>query len=248
MVRTFLAFLFLITAVALFFVKTQPYFGDISSLKVDRQKYEEALASSREVQTLKDALLSQYNAIPQTDIERLNKLLPSSLDSGGLIAMVENRALTRGLLLKNIDVDEEPQLTDSSLVLGTPALPYKTVNLSFSVSGRYASALAFFADLGQSLRLVDMNTIRFASGPVDSYQFNVTAKTYYAVSSASGSAAAAAAAEGDQEILAMLAKLQSVKIDSEFFASDIFKSLVDFVPILELPQEYGRSNPFAPVK
>jgi Tfp pilus assembly protein PilO len=248
MARTFLTLLFLITAVALFFVKTQPYFDDISGLKADKQKYEEALASSRELQTLKNGLLSQYNAIPQEDIERLNKLLPSRPDSGSLIAMAENRALSRGLLLRNMDAREEPQPSGSSALLGMPLPPYKIINLSFSVSGPYASALAFFSDLGQSLRLVDMNAVGFTSGPVDNYQFDITAKTYYAVPSVPSLASGAGSAEGGQEILTMLTKLRAIKIDSEFFKGNIFKSLVDFVPVLEMPQEYGRPNPFAPLK
>jgi len=249
MARLSFTILFLAIAVALFFTETQPYFNDISALRVEKNKYEEALANSRELQTLKSNLLSQYNAIPQEDVERLNKLLPPVSDSGSLIVMIENMAKARGLLLKKVDVKEEGQSTGSSAVLGAASFsPYKTVNLSFTISGPYASVLNFFADLGKSLRLVDMNAIGFSSAPSDSYEYNISAKTYL-VSSASLVAPNATPGEDEniQEILSMLTKLRNIKIDSEFFNSDVFKSLFDFTPTLQLPQQYGRPNPFAPL-
>jgi len=249
MARTLMTILFLIMAVALFFMLTKPYLDDISNLKAEKQKYDEALADSRELKTLKDKLLSQYNTIPPEDIERLNKLLPSEADSGDLLAMIENKARGQGLLLKNVNIKEEAQTTDTSTTFGkTPSL-YKTVGLSFSVTGPYASVLAFFADLEKSLRLIDMKAIGFSSGSTDNYQYEITAQTYYAIPpSASVVTLGATSSESTQEIVEILTKLRSIKIDSEFFQSDIFKSLVDFIPTLEIPQQYGRINPFAPIK
>lgn len=244
MIRTVLIFLFLIAAVALFFLVTRPYLDDINNLKVDKQNYDEALAHSRELETLRDQLLSQYNAVPLESVERLNKMLPLNIDSGGLIGMAEGRALAHGLLLKKMELKEE--LTDSPTVLGTSRYPYKAVALTFSVSGPYASVVAFFADLEQSLRLIDVNAVGFSSGLTDNYEFSITAKTYYVAPSSSDAISAETA--GGQEILAILAKLKNVRIDQEFFNSDIFKSLVDFVPVLEIPEDYGRTNPFAPIR
>lgn len=249
MARTLITLLFLIMAVAIFFVLTQPYLGDINNLKADKQKYDEALVNSRELQALRDKLLSKYNAISSEDIDRLNRLLPSDADSGDLLAMAENMAKGHGLLLKNMNIKEGPQSADTSATLGKPPPPYKTVTLSFSVSGPYASVLAFFADLSKSLRLVDMSAIGFSSSPTDNYQYEITARTYYAVPpSVPVAALGAASDEKIQEIVAMLAKLRSIAIDPEFFQSDVFKSLVDFIPSLGIPQQYGRLNPFAPVK
>jgi Tfp pilus assembly protein PilO len=249
MARILITLLFLIAAVAIFFTLTKPYLNDINNLKADKQKYDEALVNSRELQTLRDKLLSKYNAILPEDIDRLNKMLPSDADSGDLLAMIENKARGRGLLLKSVNIKEELQSTDASATLGKPPPPYKTVSLSFSVTGPYASVLAFFADLEKSLRLIDMKAVGFSSSPTDNYQYEITAQTYYAVPSpASVAASAPTNGESTQEIVAMLKKLRSIVIDSEFFNSDVFKSLVDFVPALEIPQQYGRPNPFAPIK
>lgn len=249
MARTFLTLLFLITAVTLFFLQTKSYFGDINVLRAEKQKYEEVLANSRELQSLRDELLSRYNAIPQEDINKLNKILPFKADTGSLIVMIENRVKAHGLLLKRIDVGEGKQSTtaDPSAILGVPPPLYKSMNLSFSISGPYASVLALFKDLEKSLRLIDINIIGFSSAPLDTYEFNITAKTYVA-SSIPDQISEGKEKEDIQQILDMLNRLRNIKIDSEFFNSDIFKSFIDFTPTLVPPTEYGRLNPFAPLE
>lgn len=245
----------------IYFIQVQPYFGDIGALKIKKQEYDEALANSRELQTLKDKLLSQYNEISQNDIEKLRKLLPSYIhpeDPVILAIMIDNIVKTRGLLLKNIDIGAVRESDNNTVVLGDPALPYKTVDLSFSVAGPYPTLLTLLADLEKSLELIDVKAIGFSSAaPTDIYEFSIGAKTYVTTSAsifapAFVSAEAGTAGEGTEkginEILAMLMKIRSIKIDSDFFESDVFKSLVDFVPILEMPKEYGRPNPFAPLE
>lgn len=246
--RVIISFLFLATAVVLFFVKTQPYLNDIKTLQLEKQEYGDALASSRELQTLRDKLLSQYNAISQDDRDRLNKLLPLQIDSSNLIVMFEEIVKAHGLLLKKVDVKESKQQSaNSSVVLGAVSSPYKTINLTISVSGPYASILALFSDLDKSLRLVDVENISFSAATTDTYEFSITARTYSApMADASLAAVNVGENENTRDVLSMLAKLKKIEIDLDFFNNEIFKNLVDFTCTLELPKEYGRTNPFAP--
>ncbi len=248
MLRFFLIILFLITAIVIFFTQTQPYYNDIKTLLAERDEYQVALADSRELQTLRDQLLSQYNTIPQNDFDRLGKLLPSSIDSGNIIVMLEDRAQKNGILLKKIDVNESKESTsNSTTALGAPPPPYKTVELSFSISGPYASVLSFFGDLEKNLRLIDIKSISFSSSLTDVYEFSISAKTYFAsIPALTAVAAGTENNEGVKEILSMLTRLRAIKIDTDFFNGDIYKSLVDFLPVLEMPKEYGRPNPFIP--
>ncbi len=245
MLRFFLIILFLITAIVIFFTQTRPYYNDIKTLMAERDEYQVALADSRELQTLRDQLLSQYNAIPQSDFDRLGKLLPSSIDSGNIIVMLEDRARKNGILLKKIDVKESKESTsDSTTALGALPPLYGTVELSFAISGPYVSVLSFFGDLEKNLRLIDIKSIGFSSSPVDVYEFNISAKTYFTSVPVLTVVDNMEKNVGAKEILNMLTKLRAVKIDTDFFNGDIYKSLVDFLPILEMPKEYGRPNPF----
>lgn len=248
MMRFVLSIFFIIMAVALFFSQTQPYFNDIKALRAQRQEYQTALANSRELQTLRDDLLSRYNAISQENLDHLNKLLPGEIDSGNLIVMFENRAKAYGLLLKKVDVKEAKQSSDSAGALAASPPPYKIIDISLLVSGSYAPLLGLLDDLGKDLRLIDVNGVNFSVAATDVYEFTINARAYYLASANTPPVAGDGdgLGGGTQEILAMLTKLKSIKIDSDFFNNNIFKSLSDFTPALEAPKEYGRVNPFAP--
>ncbi len=246
MMRIVLSLLFLAIAAAVFFFATQPAWNEVTALKAERQEYDNALAGARELQTLRDKMLVQYNAISQEDRDRLNKLLPSQTDSAGLITMLEDMTKSKGLLLKKVEIKEARQ-TDTSIILGTPPSLYKAVDLSITASGSYKSILALFSDLDKSLRLIDVKDIGFSSASTDVYEFSITAKTYFIPPVSSTVAVSGGGSSGNiRDILTMLARLKEIKIDSVFFNNNIFKSLIDFTRVLETPKEYGRVNPFMP--
>ena len=237
--------LFLITAVALFLKYTKPYYDEIKFLKEEKASLSEALNNSRELQVLRDDLLAQYNGISQSDVDRLNKILPSKVRSDDIIVLFEDRARARGFLLKRIDVREMTvKAEDPNAALGTPLLPYGVIDISFSASGSYASFLALLADFEKSLQLVDVKSISFSAAESDVYEFSVNAAMY--ALSPDASTAVIREKEGDEsgEILAALAKLRSIKIDTEFFKNEVFGSLTGFFPEIEIPADYGRPNPF----
>ncbi len=164
MTRFIVIILFLTIAVALFITQTNPRYNETKSLKLENQSFNEALQYSRELQALRDDLLSKYNAISQEDIGRLGKIFPAESSSGELIIMLEDRVKNRGLLMKKIDANEEKSDQDYSESIGIPPPPFRTINLSLSISGSYESFLAFLDDLEKNLRIIDVDQIDFAGG------------------------------------------------------------------------------------
>jgi hypothetical protein len=51
-----------------------------------------------------------------------------------------------------------------------------------------------------------------------------------------------------QEFISALNKIKTIKIDTDFFGSEEFRSLKDLTPNVELPEETGRDNPFLPME
>lgn len=245
MSRIITTIIFLAAAVAFFWLWTMPLFNDISALDAEKASLDNALAKSKELQTLRDNLLSQYNAISQDDLGRIDKLLPQQLESGDLITTIENRAKFHNLLLKNINISKVPQSGDSGEAFGALSLPYKSMPLSFVVSGRYDSFSSFLTELEKNLRLIDVEALSFSAGGGESHEFSINTKTYTALPS---SAPNYNQNDATKVILALLADLQAIKIDSSFFQNEVFKSLTDFSPGLEIPKEYGQRNPFSPLE
>lgn len=54
--------------------------------------------------------------------------------------------------------------------------------------------------------------------------------------------------EATKDLVSMLATLQSLRIDTAFFDDPIYKSLIDFSPTIERPDDIGRENPFLPLE
>ncbi len=244
-----LSILFLITAVVLVWRMTIPYWNDIKTLSADKAVFDDALANSRELQSIRDDLLSKYNTISQSNIGWLNKMLPSQFDPDTVIVMLENRIKAHGLLLKRVNVKEAEEAKNlSTAALGIPPPPYKTITFSASVSGPYSSFLAFLSDLEKSLRLIDVGSISFSSASTDVYEFNIEAKTYYAPVSSSVEFSSEGQENGAREISSMLTTLKNIEIDLDFFNNDIFQGFLEFFTAIETPSQHGRANPFLPVK
>lgn len=177
MFRGILSIIFIAAAIAVFFTWTQPYIKETRDLKSQSNIMNENLANLKELQTMRDEILSKYNSISKTDLDRLNKILPSQANAIELIIEIENIAKSAGMTLKNIDasVPEEKQgiqTTDKT----------KTANIipvTIKLTGPYSSFIAFLENLEKNLRLADIDKITFLSGDIDLYEYSIIAVTYW---------------------------------------------------------------------
>ncbi len=48
-----------------------------------------------------------------------------------------------------------------------------------------------------------------------------------------------------RQFVLLVNKLKAISIDSSFFSSEKFTSLMDLTPTIEIPEKFGRENPFA---
>jgi len=51
-----------------------------------------------------------------------------------------------------------------------------------------------------------------------------------------------------QEFLAAINKLRTIKINKAFFENESFRALQDFTPLIKIPANIGRANPFLPLQ
>lgn len=167
----------IIVAVAVFFGFVDPQYKDIAKAKALESQYEEALSRSKELQEIREELLSEYNTFKADDVSRLEKLLPDNIDNVRLIIEIDAIAKKYGLSVRNLAVTESVGNDSGTLVAGNS--DYSSVDLSFSVASSYEDFLSFIKDLEQSLRLVDVTSINFVAtgSKVDDYR--VTIRTYW---------------------------------------------------------------------
>lgn len=186
-------------AIAIFFLYTKPTYDSARALQGLIAEYNQALDKAGELQRLKQALLSRYNAFDPADIERLHKLLPDHVDNVRLVLDLDNMAQRYGIALQNVVVGgltEETSTTVIGAIGGGQA--YDSLTFKFSTDGTYESFVLFMEDLEKSLRIVDLVSLSMSSsGPHPSvgaattksgspiiasepqYNFDVTVRTYW---------------------------------------------------------------------
>ncbi|MBP6879572.1 MAG: hypothetical protein KBF62_00940 [Candidatus Pacebacteria bacterium] len=172
-------------AVGGFFVFTNPIRGEILELKTTVGAYTKALDNSRELSEVRDQLASKRSSFAEEDLDKLEKLLPDSVENIKLVLEIEQMAATHGMALKNVEYDPAFADEDSKDSRGRADSfdtnqEYGTFELVFTTEGPYDRFLGLLRDLEYSLRIVDVKNIEFsATEQKDVYQYTFTINTYW---------------------------------------------------------------------
>lgn len=192
MLRFILPIFIIIVSITGFFLFVAPLYNEVKTLKTEVASYDVALNNSIRLENERDRLVAKYNSISPLNLEKLNKLLPDSVDSIRLILEIEKIASPYGMVLKDTRYnpsEKDKDTKDSSSVAGGAATKsnqnYGTWDLEFSTEGSYQNFLSLLEDLENNLRIVDISSIQFSSESVntkasnDNYKFNFKIKTYW---------------------------------------------------------------------
>lgn len=165
-------------AIGLFFVYINPTYKDVQTARAQQTQLADALDRSRQLQALRDDLLSQYNSFSTDNLERLARILPDNVDNVRLILELDNIASQYGMTLQSVSVEESGG--EDETIAQAQSREYDTINVSFTVAAEYQDFLRFIHDLERNVRLVDLNSMQFAAESnvgVPTYDVSVT--TYW---------------------------------------------------------------------
>lgn len=166
--------LIIISGVALF-IFTIPSINEVSALRKDISTYKTALADSRDLQQVNDSLFESYKNIPTTYREKLEKLLPNTVNNIKFILEIEQIANSYNMPIRDIKFDPKKAETEKeNSTKGVMAvsdknkiLPYGVFPIEFTTEGTYESFVLFIKDLEKNLRIADIKSISFSSDDVD---------------------------------------------------------------------------------
>jgi Tfp pilus assembly protein PilO len=176
--RTLLPIFFVVVAIGVFIGYIDPTYKRVQELREEARSFDDALTRSKELQRVRDELISRYNVIPPQNLDRLGKMLPDNIDNVRLILDIDSIAARYGMRTRNVQLqaaDDRPTLGQ----VGQDDRAYQSVILSFSVSASYEEFLRFMADLERSLRLVDVVGVSFSANETGIYDYSVSIKTYW---------------------------------------------------------------------
>lgn len=173
----------LAVSAAIFFAYVSPaWSGPIAAAKAAIALDNRALASAEEYARQQNALADARAAIDPESLERIETLLPDSVDNVGLILDVNALAARSGLSLANIDVVPADGATKSGApgALPTGATnPVGSINLSLTALGTFSAFQTFIRGIERSARLLDIQDIGVKGSDTGVYAYQVTLRLYW---------------------------------------------------------------------
>lgn len=174
-------------ALVLFFGWTLPRYQSFSDLRAQASTLEEVLENSRRIQEVTSDLNERVNAISPQDLQRLERVVPNSINNVQLIIELQNIAERNRLALLNIDSSNENDNLTGNLDLAEQD-DYQTELLQFELVGTYENFVNFIEDVESNIRITDVKDISFSLASVDEeattqdqlvYNFQVQVATYW---------------------------------------------------------------------
>ena len=167
--KLILPLIFIIISGAIFFLVANPIISQVKELNTDISTYNAALANSTNLQEVSDSLITTYKGITQENKNKLDKLLPNTVNNIKFVLEVEQIANLNGMPIKDISLGSVGTADTASngngetlLQQGVSSLPYGVFPIEFSTEGKYDTFVLFIKDLEQNLRLMDIKSVAFS--------------------------------------------------------------------------------------
>lgn len=185
--KNIFAILLILSSAGIIYVLFMPTYQVVQLAMAEKGEYEKALNDSRAVEERQSILGSKYNEMAPADVDRLEKMIPNSIDNIRLIIEVDKIAQRYNMTLENPIVSQQKDsMTSLQAVIagvsGTSSL-YGIGKMTFGVNGSYETYIAFIKDLEKSLRLMDITAVTLSdeqiTDSVITYDFKTEIKTYW---------------------------------------------------------------------
>ncbi|HEY1041158.1 MAG TPA: hypothetical protein VGE63_00325 [Candidatus Paceibacterota bacterium] len=186
MSKSIISILVMALSVGIFILVGKPAYDEIALLKEQKTVISAAGETAKSLQASWGDLVNRYNAVSDTDKERLELMTPSFVDNVKLMIEIEELAKKHKLSLKDIDIDKDKETQSGSVQDVSNA--EKSIGIKFKVTGKYQDFLGFLAELEYSLRVVDVKSLSFRpergtvkdlKKPIDYYSYDVEVTTYW---------------------------------------------------------------------
>lgn len=173
------AFILLLISVGLFYTIISPRWEKVQGLRSQEAQYKEILANVESLSARRDDLEVKFGNVPPTEVARLEKILPSTVDTVALAMNFDSIASRYGISIKSIRTVESQVDTGSGIIQSSGAEPYGSVVVSFSFVSTYPNFKRFLADIEKSLRIIDVKSVSFATTESGIYEFQIAVQTYW---------------------------------------------------------------------
>lgn len=180
--------LLIVLSVSLYFTFTDNQYAKVKELQAEQEEYEVAIDNSKKLLAKRDELLAQYNSFSQQDLQKLERLVPDSIDNVRLVIDINGITSRYGAAIQNLklntvkagEVEEQPPVgPDGNPIASGDAKPYNSATISFSLSTTYETFIKILKEMETSLRILDIASVKFNASESEPYSYDVTIRTYW---------------------------------------------------------------------
>lgn len=164
----------------MYFLYIKPQTDQIKAISQKRDEYYLVLKKVQDISKKREELSVAYNSISQADIDRLNKMIPKTID----VVILANDLSTAAAQNRLVFRDYKADVGDSSqqVVFEGSVIPYKVSTISFKLDGSYNDFLTFLATIESNLRLLDVTGLTVEADPgqdkKETMHFSLQISTY----------------------------------------------------------------------
>lgn len=181
--KNIIPILIIIATIGLSYIYVFPQYRNIKTLWADGRSYDDVLTKSAELRQMRGELRERLGNFSSADLDRLSKMMPAGDDIVQLILDLDNLARRYNILMQNIKTSEDGDQTtgNRNTTSEPPSTPYKVISISFNFDGTYLNMLSFLRDIEDSLRIMDVASIKVKTNKdapeIQNYEFLIN--TYW---------------------------------------------------------------------
>ncbi|HEY4489735.1 MAG TPA: type 4a pilus biogenesis protein PilO [Candidatus Paceibacterota bacterium] len=177
--RSLLPFLIIALSVGLFYIFINPQYKEIKNIQGQREQYKNAIDKVESLKKVRDDLLSKYNTLPKENLIKLEKMIPSNLNTVKLISDIASVGGPYGIAIRGVSTRDIADAGEDIAALSQK--PYETTSISFKFSATYQNMVSFLRDIERSLQLVDVKTLQFTAKDdiTGINEYDITIQTYW---------------------------------------------------------------------
>jgi len=152
--------------------------GSIAETKDVIESTQNAINAADAYKEKEAKLVAKRDSIDQSDIDRLEKLVPNSVENVGLTLALTALAGRKGLIISSIDVTSNSSDTDRSSS-SFNVNPVSSIDMSISATGSYRALQSFLEGVEKSQRLLDVRTLTVGGSDSGIYTYQMTIRIYW---------------------------------------------------------------------
>jgi hypothetical protein len=160
--KVLLPLILIIISIAAFFLWINPNYTKVKTLQTTLAESNKALDKVTELEAVRASLVDKENAFNQSDLAKLQKMLPDNVDNIRLFLDMQGVASRYSTSIQDISVADQSAKTPApAAAIGPSGKQYGQMVLSFSVNIAYENLGLFLKDLENSLRVVEVKSLSF---------------------------------------------------------------------------------------